>query len=83
MTNFNQEWALAEGWGVFEAGQREDGSERIEIQRLDDACVFNNDEKVWRHVVDRARQGSSLHRAALNLVDPRERRVIEHLCGPW
>lgn len=83
MTAFNQQHALAEGWGVFEAGVRDDGSERIEIQRFDDACVFSDDEKVWRHVVDQARQGSSLHRAALHLVDPRERRLIEHLCGPW
>ena len=37
MTNFDQEQALAEGWGVFEAGQSEDGSARIEIQRFDDA----------------------------------------------
>jgi hypothetical protein len=36
MKNFDQEQALAEGWGVFEAGQREDGSARIEIQRFDD-----------------------------------------------
>ena len=83
MTAFDQQQALAEGWGVFEAGLRHDGSERVEIQRFDDARVFPDDEKVWRHVVDQARQGSSLHRAALDLIDPRERGVIETICGPW
>jgi hypothetical protein len=83
MTNFDQEQALAEGWGVFEAGLRENGSARIEIQRFDDAKVFANDHKAWTHVVGLARQGSQLHRVALELVDARERRVIEQLCGPW
>ena len=47
MTNFDQEQALAEGWGVFEAGQSEDGSARIEIQRFDDAKIFSDDHKAW------------------------------------
>jgi hypothetical protein len=83
MTHFNQQQALSEGWGVFESGQRDDGSARIEIQRFDDAHVFTDDHKAWTHVVGLARQGSQLHRTALAIIDTRERRVIEHLCGPW
>ena len=77
--------AHAEGWDVFDCGLREDGSPRIELQRLDNpACgtpLFSGDDAAWQHVVDRARQGSELHIAALRMVDPVERMSIEAKCG--
>ena len=79
--------AHAEGWTVSECEPRENGYPHVELQCLDatDAGgpVFSDDAGAWRHVVARARQGSALHLAALALVDPVERRVIECHCRPW
>jgi hypothetical protein len=32
---FNEAQALAEGWGVFDCGYRDDGSRKVELQRID------------------------------------------------
>jgi hypothetical protein len=80
--------AWREGWTILHCGHHEDGSDDIHLQRLDpplhQGCpVFRDDGEAWQHVVERARQGSLLHLAALALVDRRERRIIEITCGPW
>jgi hypothetical protein len=70
---------------VFDCGFREDGSPRIELQRLDNpACgtpLFKSDNDAWQHVLARARTGSELHMATLRMIDPVERMLIEAKCG--
>lgn len=84
---FSSANARAEGWDVFECGVHEDGSPRVQIQRLDDPGsgppVFAGDAEAWQHIVERARQGSALHLQALRRVDPVERLLIEASCGGW
>ena len=74
-----------EGWGVYDCGLREDGTPRIELQRIDEPDgaepSFASDEDAWRHVIARAAAGSALHLQALRLVDPVERMAIEPTCG--
>ena len=57
--------AQAEGWDVFDCGEHEDVSARIEIQRVDSPesgqPIFDADHDAWGHVVARARFGSALH----------------------
>jgi hypothetical protein len=82
---FNAELARAEGWDIFDCGLRDDGSPRIEIQRLDnpaaDQSVFDTHHAAWDHVVARAQAGSGLHLQALRIVDPIERKLIAHFCA--
>ena len=60
---FDEAQALAEGWGVFDCGSRDDGSPRIELQRIDSPAYgtprFQGDEAAWQHVVQRARTGGT------------------------
>jgi hypothetical protein len=87
MRVFRSEFAQAEGWDVFDCGLREDGSARIEIQRLDNPAAgqptFETDHAAWDHVVARARAGSALHLRALQMVDPTERKLIRWFCASW
>ena len=80
--------ANAEGWGVFDCGVREDGTPRIEIQKVGSPNVgseprFTDDRQAWQHVLRRAQAGSPLHLQALRLVDPIERFVLEGIFGWW
>ncbi len=84
---FDNTVAEQEGWGLFFCGPNPEGTQELQIQRID--CSedgeppFDSDEAAWRHVVTRARAGSDLHRAALVAVDPVERALIEATCGAW
>lgn len=77
---FRCDLAQAEGWDVFDCGLREDGTPRIEIQRLDSVAPgqprFRTDGAAWEHVMERALEGSALHLAALAMLDPTERKLI-------
>lgn len=77
--------AQPEGWDVFDCGLRDDGTPRIELQRLDSpprgTPLFRSDEDAWQHVVRHARAGSIPHQRALQMVDPVERLPIEAKCG--
>ena len=83
--SYDQAQAFAEGWGVFDCGYRDDGSRRIELQRLDNPASgtprFCGDDAAWRHVVAAAASGSRLHAAALASLDPVEKLAIEAACG--
>jgi hypothetical protein len=83
--NLADDQALSEGWGVFDCGCRDDGSARIELQRIDSPTCgtphFQGDDAAWQHVVQRARAGSMPHQRALQMVDPVERLAIETKCG--
>ena len=76
--------AQAEGWGVFDCGLREDGTPRIEIQRLNSMAAggprFRTDGAVWEHVVTRALEGSKPHLAAFAMLDPTERKLVRLWC---
>jgi hypothetical protein len=65
---FNNTVALLEGWAVFHAiGTADDGDVRIE--RLDEEPVFETDQDVWTHVIQRGViEGSAYHRDALLVV---------------
>ena len=87
-SDYSRAKARADGWEVLDCGRHDDGAPRMQIQRVDDPGDggdprFAEDRDAWQHVVDRARAGSALHRAALSLVDPVERMVIEATCGGW
>ncbi len=75
----------AEGWGVFDCGERDDGTPRLELQRLDNppggTPAFRSDQNAWEHVVRHARAGSCPYQRALRMVDPVERLAIEATCG--
>jgi hypothetical protein len=83
---FRSEMARAEGWDIFDCGVREDGTPRVELQRVDSPAAgtsrFDTDHAAWEHVVGRARDGSALHLQALQLVDATERKLIQAFCGP-
>ncbi|MDB5402379.1 MAG: uncharacterized protein JWQ55_4397 [Rhodopila sp.] len=82
---FKSDVARAEGWDIFDWGLRDDGTARIEIQRLDSPettqPTFESDLAAWEHVVARARAGSVLHLRALQMVDPTERMLIQCFCA--
>jgi hypothetical protein len=40
-----------------------------ELQRLDEAQIFDSDQEAWRYVLNKALQGSELHNAVLNFVE--------------
>jgi hypothetical protein len=44
-----------EGWAIFDSTEH-----GLQIQRDDDACVFLDDESVWRHLEARLRRGDQL-----------------------
>jgi hypothetical protein len=75
----------AEGWDVFDCGFRDDGTPRVELQRLDSPArgtpAFRDDKDAWEHVVRQARAGSRPHQRALQMLDPFERFAIEAACG--
>ena len=81
---FWSDFARAEGWDVSECGLRDDGTPRIEIQRLDSVAPgqprFRTDGAAWEHVVTRALESSALHLAALAMLDPTERKLIRLWC---
>ena len=72
---------------MSEAAPAESGQAGIQLQRVDspDICdpVFADDRDAWVYVVRRARDGSSLYRHALVLIDDIERCLIEGLNGSW
>ena len=85
--NFDFEAAHQEGWTLSNYGTYKDGTPHVELQRLDKLKVedggFSSDLDAWIHVVNRARQHSALHLAALSLIDRHEKLGIETHCGTW
>ena len=79
--------AWREGWTLMFLGVLLDGSNRIELKRIDSTPAgvpgFAGDHDAWEHVVTQARTGSALHRDALARVDRVERMLIEASCGAW
>lgn len=64
LTNLEEKTAAAEGWGLFEVfGGAQDGT--IQIQKLDESDVFNNDFEALCFVERKAETGSELHRKAI------------------
>jgi hypothetical protein len=85
---FDIQIAEREGWTVtnLAADERADGVPRqIGCFKSSDHAspIFLTDRAAWLHVVEQARTGSALHRAALRLIDPIERLAIENVCGGW
>jgi len=82
-TAFDPETARREGWGVFDCSSREGGMRSIEIRRASASTRFASDEDARCYVVTQARHGSCLHRAALALLDPLEKKFVRLFCGEW
>ena len=76
--------AMTEGWSVFahDAGQIEYQIQRIDAPE-DAEPVFENDADAWKHVVEKARDGSPIHVKALEVISPDERDRIKKECGEW
>jgi len=87
ISSFDFNRAHREGWTLADLGAARDGSPRVELRKLDKPPVgfpaFRQDQDAWAHVVARAKEGSLLHRQALDFVDPRERLAIATFHGPW
>jgi hypothetical protein len=65
--------ALAEGWDLFYTS----GDEPYELQRYDE--TFPDDPSAWKHVIERAAEGSELHQRALAVLaehSPLEYKVV-------
>lgn len=56
--------ALAQGWDVFDTG------DRLEIERDDEAAIFEGDEQAIAFVEARAASGDALAIKALEVVKP-------------
>lgn len=63
MTDFDNDQAGKEGWGVFESAGSRDG--QYQFQRDDEAAKFKGDDDVWRHIWTEAQGGSAYHQSAL------------------
>jgi hypothetical protein len=88
ITEFDHAAARRDGWVLADLGTYPDGKPRIEIQayippRYIGKRTFTCDRNAWDHVVKEARAGSALHLQALDLIDPRERMVIEASTEAW
>lgn len=57
------EAALAEGWDIFDTG------DEYQLQRHDEAEIFDSDSAAWHHVYDKAQAGSPLHKHALEFLN--------------
>lgn len=75
-----QNAALADGWGLFNISTHTDpGDSPFQLQKYDEAGRFDNDSDAWDHVIEKAAQGSDLHKAALDFLkenSPAEYRDI-------
>lgn len=65
MTRVHIQQASLEGWGLFSTGTATDGHTPLEIQRDDEAEIFESDEAAYAHVVAQAATGSECHLRAL------------------
>lgn len=65
LTQLGEEVAAGEGWGLF----WNPDTERMEIQRIDNAVTFIDDAAAVSQVRQRAAAGSKLHQLALELHD--------------
>lgn len=87
LKTFDFDAAHRDGWTISDLGRFKDGTPHVELQKLDrphdGTPRFYEDKEAWAHVVQKAREGSSLHLDALDLIDRRERLAIETLFGPW
>lgn len=64
----DQQRALREGWGVFD-GMFDGVFNGVEIQRYDEAELFENDDAAIEHVESEACNGSNFHARALMFVE--------------
>ena len=83
---YDETAARREGWHLTEPETDGHGGLRCEIHRVSEQPgpgLLDCDRDAWVFVTRRAREGSALHRAALDLVDPVEREFIAMGCGDW
>jgi hypothetical protein len=67
ITSFNE--VLKEGWDIFDSTGSVDGN--LQLQKVDEDRVFEDDKEALKHVINKADQGSEPHKEAL-------RRLVEH-----
>jgi hypothetical protein len=62
LTSEQLEQIRTEGWDIFSI----DGDDKeFQIQKDDEAGIFEYDEDAWKYIVDKAIQGSLLHKHVL------------------
>lgn len=80
-TGDDSQQAMAEGWDIFEAhGDKIE----LQIQRIDETAILEDDGHAWKLCAHRARAGSELHRKALTIIrdsSPDEWERIRGVCG--
>lgn len=89
LAGFDYASAHREGWTLSETCDLTDKpAVQLQLQALDRdalpsgvATLLSSDRDAWALVVIRARQGSALHRDALNRLDEVERVMIETVFG--
>jgi len=59
------EQAAREGWGLFATGMASEGHTPLEIQRDDEAELFDSDDAAYAQVIVQAETGSECHLRAL------------------
>ncbi len=64
--NFDNARAFKEGWGIFTCTGSENGP--YQLQRLDEAGVFESDPQAWAYVARRAAEGSAYHQSAIEFL---------------
>jgi hypothetical protein len=52
-----------EGWDIFSI---DSDDKEFQIQKDDEAGVFEYDDDAWKHIIEKAKQGSALHGYVLN-----------------
>jgi hypothetical protein len=67
ITSFNE--VLKEGWDLFDSTGSVDGN--LQLQKVDDDRVFEDDKEALKHVINKAGEGSQPHKEAL-------RRLVEY-----
>ena len=63
LSNEQLEQIRSEGWDIFSI---DGGDEEFQIQKCDEADIFEDDDDAWKHIIDKASKGSNLHKHVLS-----------------
>lgn len=73
--------AAIEGWEIYDCSGA--GAGPFHLRRRADLEGFSSDVEVWRHVVDRANEGSALHMRALEFVSINSPAEYDAIAGTY
>lgn len=81
-TETDQRLASSEGWNIWDCSGS--GNGRTQLCRCDEMENFADDHAAWKHVWEKAREGSELHQKALRLIhkhNQNESSAISEWCA--